>query len=185
MPEETSQSRHEISPSPNNPGTFQWVAWYSSGTPWRSSRSASALFSGRAPRFPELFPITGRIGPEASPTAFRPDRAVRAIRTSLPTGRPRITQLRRRLLTRPARSRRRPPRVLLPTMSRPRGAVCTKGCAVGTVVNSPQFPDPAAYATPARSRSWKCTMPTGRSAATTKSAVIFDELRICNASLAN
>ena len=41
------------------------------------------------------------------------------------------------------------------------------------------------HATPARNRSWKWTMPTGRPFSTTISAVIFDELSICSASLAN
>ena len=41
------------------------------------------------------------------------------------------------------------------------------------------------YATPARKRSWKCTMPTGRSFSTTISAVIFDALSCASASLAN
>ena len=40
-------------------------------------------------------------------------------------------------------------------------------------------------ATPARSRSWKCTMPTGAPRSTTNSAVIFDEFSSCNASLAS
>src|SRR5207302_10533283 len=40
-------------------------------------------------------------------------------------------------------------------------------------------------ATPARSRSWKCTMPTGLPASATRSAVIFDELMISKASLAS
>jgi hypothetical protein len=41
------------------------------------------------------------------------------------------------------------------------------------------------HATPARSRSWKCTMPTGRPLSTTISAVIFEELSSASASLAN
>ena len=39
------------------------------------------------------------------------------------------------------------------------------------------------YATPARSRSCRCTMPTGLPASTTNSAVIFEELSISSASL--
>ena len=44
---------------------------------------------------------------------------------------------------------------------------------------------PGRQAAPARSRSWKCTMPTGRPASTTIRAVIFAELRISSASLAS
>ena len=51
------------------------------------------------------------------------------------------------------------------------------GCGPGRV-------HPASgYAAPARSRSWKCTMPTGRPASTTISAVIFELLSSCSASL--
>ncbi len=41
------------------------------------------------------------------------------------------------------------------------------------------------HATPARSRSWKCTMPTGRPFSTTMRAVIFNALINCSASLAS
>ncbi len=41
-----------------------------------------------------------------------------------------------------------------------------------------ELPANVAYATPARSRSCRCTMPTGFPASVTSSAVIFDELRI-------
>ena len=172
-------------------------------SPWRLGR--------RAAHFPGTWRIVGRTGPEASPRGCRLRPGTPGYAEFVSHGQPppnpeaagdaqhpAADQTAQIVSQKPVAEVQRTsiffggpqiaaPRQSVPPNSQPslQSPPVSGGASGDGSVPSRRTLLAARHATPARSRSWKFTIPTGASNSTTISACFFSELRTCSASPAN